>query len=229
MATATLSPARALRSPRHLDLRAIFGLFLLLVGVFGSIAFWTSSSTSTAVLVATHDLPAGATLTPSELAVARVRVDAAIYQAAIPASELNLAVGKQLADPLYAHQLLVRAQISSRLPLAANQMALTIPVSADTAAGGRIQPGDVVEVLVTTGKDTGTPRSSVVLPRVVVFDVGHASNAAVLTTTGSSTPDGSMDQGAISWLTLIVTQRQALELAQAKWAGQLDVALRPGR
>lgn len=229
MATAILSPARALRRPRHLDLRAIFGLFLLLVAIFGSIAFWTSSSTSTAVLVATHDLSAGATLTPADLAVARVRVDAAIYQAVVPASELNLAVGKQLVDPLYAHQLLVRAQISSRLPLAANQMALTIPVSADTAAGGRIQPGEIVEVLVTIGKDTGTPHSRVVLPRVAVFDVGHVSNAAALTTTGSGTSSGSMDQGAISWLTLIVTQRQALQLAQAKWAGQLDVALLPGR
>jgi len=34
--------------------------------------------------------------------------------------------------------------------------------------------------------------------------------------------------GEISWLTLVVTQSQALQLAKAKWAGQLDVALRPG-
>jgi pilus assembly protein CpaB len=225
MATTTLSPTRTLRRPRHLDLRAIFGLFLLLVAVFGSIAFWSASSTTTTVLVATRDVPAGAILTSSDLAVARVRVNGAIEGAAVPASELNLAAGKQLADPLHAHQLLVRAQLSSRLPLAANQMALTIPVTADSAAGGRIQPGDVVEVLVTTGKDTPTPRTRVVLPRVAVYDVGHDQNLTTLSTSGAA----SATPGSISSLTLIVNQQQALALAQATWAGQLDVALRPGR
>lgn len=228
MTTTVLSPTRTLRRPRRLDLRAIFGLFLLLVALFGSIAFWSASSTTTAVLVATRDVPAGATLTAGDLAVARVRVDSAIDGAAVPASGLSAVVGKQLADPLHADQLLVRAQISTRLPLSSNQMALTIPVSADTAAGGRIQPGDVVEVLLTTGKDTATPRSVVVLPRVTVFDVGHDQGTTMITTTNGGTT-GSAGQGSISWLTLIVTQRQALQLAHAKWAGQLDVALRPGR
>jgi Flp pilus assembly protein CpaB len=107
-------------------------------------------------------------------------------------------------------------------------MVFTIPVTPDTAAGGRIRPGDVVEVLVTTGKDSPNPQSRVVLPRVAVYDVGYASNITTINTAGSSAT-GNTSTGSISWLTLIVTQNQALQLARAKWSGQLDVALRPSR
>src|SRR5712692_1155189 len=71
MATAVLTPTRALRQARRLDLRAVFGLFLLLVATGGSIAFWSASSDTRAVLVATRDLPAGATLKLMDLAIAR--------------------------------------------------------------------------------------------------------------------------------------------------------------
>ena len=79
MATATLTPKRALRRPWRLDPRAVFGLFLMLVSVGGSVAFWTASTDTRAVLVATRDVPAGATLVASDLVVASVRVDDAIF------------------------------------------------------------------------------------------------------------------------------------------------------
>lgn len=91
-----------------------------------------------------------------------------------------------------------------------------------------MRPGDVVEVLVTIGKGTPSLRSVVVLPRVIVYDVGYSENMTTINTSGSTVTGSSSTGGAISWLTLIVTQKQALQLAQAKWAGQLDVALRPG-
>jgi Flp pilus assembly protein CpaB len=215
MATATLSSTRVLRRPRHHDLRAVFGLLLLLVAIAGSVAFWSSSSATQAVVVATHELPAGATLSTGDLAIARVRVTGAIYQRAVPASGLGNLIGKQVTEPL-------------RLPLSPDQMAFTVPVTPDTAAGGRIRAGDAVEVLVTTGKGTNNLRSSVVLARVSVYDVGYGDSMTTINTSGSTPTASSSNGGAISWLTLIVTQQQALELAQAKWAGQLDVALRPG-
>src|SRR5689334_16868369 len=84
---AVLSPARALRQPWRLDMRAVFGILLLLIAMGGSLAAWTLISDTRAVLVATRDLPAGATLGLGDLAVARVRVDEGLYQAAIPADE----------------------------------------------------------------------------------------------------------------------------------------------
>ncbi|MBV9278922.1 MAG: Flp pilus assembly protein CpaB [Chloroflexi bacterium] len=228
MASIVMSPARALRRPRRIDLRAILGLLLLIVAVVGSLVVWSASSPTTAVLVATHDLPAGATLLPSDLAVAHVRVDDALYGATIPAGDLTAVVGRQLASPVFAHQLLVRAQLATGSPLGRDRMAFAIPVTADTAAGGSIQAGDIVEVFVTIGKGTSNPRSTVVLPRVSVYDVGRDTSLATINTSGSAGTDSSGASGAISWLTLAVTERQALQLARARWAGQLDVALRPG-
>src|SRR5438876_4122520 len=110
MTAAALSPARALHPPRRVDWRALFGIFLLLFGTGGAMFVWTASSDTRPLLVATRDLPAGATLTGSDLAVARVRVDESMYQAAIPASAQETLVGKQLSEPMHAQQLLVQRQ-----------------------------------------------------------------------------------------------------------------------
>lgn len=228
MAATTLSPTRALRQPRRLDLRAVFGIFLILVATGGSIAFWSASSDTRTVLVATRELPAGAMLTQGDLAIARVRVDDGIYSAAVPAAEQASVIGKQLAEPVHAQQILARAQISSRPALGPNQMALTVAVSSETAVGGRVRPGDAVQVLMTTNKGKPEAKTAVVLPRVAVYDVGHDQRSLVVNTSGAAdSDDRSSVRGSLASLTLVVTQEQAVQLAQAKWSGELDVALLP--
>lgn len=224
--TTLLSPTRALRQPRRLDLRAVFAVFLFLLATGGSIAAWSAMSDTQAVLVATRDLPAGATIGPTDLAVARVRLDDALYQAAVPARELDRLVGRPLAEPVHTRQLLVRAQLSTHPPLGPNQLALAIPVNAHTAVGGRLRPGDRVQVLVTIEPGKPAARTTVVLPRVTVFDVGYDERAAVVRTAGSDA-SGRATQGPIAWVTLILSPEQAVQLAQAKWAGELDLALLP--
>lgn len=224
MATTTLSPTRALRQPRRLDWRAIFGVLLLFVAIGGAVAFWSVSSDTRAVLVATRDLPAGATLGPSDVSVARVRVDDAMYGAAVPASDLNNIVGRPLAEPMHAAQMLVQAQLASHPALAPNQLALTIAVSPETAVGGQLRTGDAVEVFVTQNKGKPDAQTVVVLPRVTVYDVGHDQNLSVVNT-GAVSPANAL--GPIKWVTLVVTQDQVLQLGQAKGAGDLDVALLP--
>src|SRR4051794_33259949 len=84
MATTTLTPKRVLRKPWRIDPRALFGVFLMLVSVAGSVAFWTTSTDTRAVLVATRDRPTGAMLGTSDVTVTNVRVDDAIFAAAVP-------------------------------------------------------------------------------------------------------------------------------------------------
>ena len=228
MAVVTLTPARALRQPRRLDARALVGLFLLVGATGGSVLFWQQAADTRAVVVATRDLPAGATLTSSDLAIARVRVDDAIYAAAVPADGLETLVGKQLAEPVHPQQLLVQAQLSTRPRLGPDQVALTIPVSAKTAAGGRIRVGDSVRVLVTRDKGKPESRTEVVLPRVVVYDVGRDDQLTVVNTAGAADLSGRpAAQGPVGFLTLAVTPDQSLAVAQARWNGELDVALLP--
>lgn len=224
MSAMILNPTRALRQPRHTDWRAVFGVFLIVLATGGSIAFWTTTSDTRAVLVATHDLAAGSPLEPSDVAVARVRVDDTIYQAAIPAGDLRSLIGKQVGEPIYAHQLLGRAQISTRPGLGSGQLALTIAVGPDTAVGGTLHPGDQVEVLVTTDKGKPEARTSVVLSRVTIYGVGYAEPLGAVNVDGA----GSVaNPASVRSLTLIVSSDQAVHLAQAKWAGELDVALLP--
>jgi pilus assembly protein CpaB len=230
VALTTVSPARALRQPRRLDLRAVVGVILLLGATGGSIAFWTASADTRAVVVATRDLPAGSTLTATDLAVTRVRVDDAIYQVTIPADALVTLVGKPLAEPMHARQLLVSQQIAARPPLAPEQVAFTLPVGPEVVAGGHLRPGDLVEVLVTTDKGKPDSQTTVVLNSATVYDVSYAEKLAVVSTAAASDADASgrpAARGAISAVTLAVTRWQAQQLAHAKWNGELDLALLP--
>lgn len=228
MATRSLSSSRVLRRPQRIDLRAVIGIFLLLAATGGSIAFWGASNETRSVLIATRDLPAGATLTMKDLAIAQIRADDAIYQTAVPAGSLEGLIGKQLAEPVHGHQLLVRAQVSSRPPLGPDHLAMTIPVKPETATGGLIRPGNSVQVLLTANPGKQDSQTTVILPRVTVYDAGYEAGSRITSTVGvSGNGDRIAAQGPLTWLTLLVTQDQAVQLAQAKWNGELDVALLP--
>lgn len=224
MNTASLSPTRALYRPRRLDWRVVTGLLIILLAIGGSIAFWTTTSDTRTVLIARRNLPGGSILTLSDVAIARVRVDDAIYQAAIPASSVQNVIGKQIDGPAYAHQILVRSQFSTRPPLSPGHVALTIPISPETAVGGTLQVGDSVEVFLTTNKGKPDAQTTVVLPHTTIYGVGHAQPIGAINT---GIGDGSASLGPVKWLTLVVTPDQAAQLARARWAGELDVALLP--
>lgn len=222
MASRSLTPARALRRPRRIDARAVVGVILLVVAIVGAVIAWSLAFDTQAVLVATRDLPARAILGPSDVAQANVRLDERLLQTALPASDLGRVVGQPLAEPVHAHQILVRPQLSPRPPLPAQHMALTVPVSPATALGGQVHVGDEVQVLVTVAKGRPDSRTTPLLPRVVVLDVGYEARGGALTGGGG---DGA--PRVIQWVTLALTPDQAQQLAQAKWNGEIDLALLP--
>lgn len=224
MASTTLTPTRAFRQPRRLDRRAILGIGLGLLTVFGWISFWLSVSDARGVVVATRDLPAGALIGAGDLTVSYVHVDQALYGAAIPAAQEDSLIGQQTSEPVHSQQILARAQISGRPALAAGRVALTVPVSPETAAGGRVRPGDAVLILVTTNKGKPEAKTAVVLPRAMVYDVGYAERTLAVGT-GSDSADPTALAGALRSVTLAVTEPEAIAVAQARWSGELDVAL----
>ncbi|MDE3075051.1 MAG: Flp pilus assembly protein CpaB [Chloroflexota bacterium] len=215
-----------MRQPRRLDLRAVVGLAVMLGAVAASMMFWSASSDTRKVLVATHDLAAGAVLQPSDLAVSDVRVDDQLYNAALAADSLSSTLGKQLSAPVQAHQMLSRAQLSGKPPLAANQLALTIPVTPASAVAGRVQPGDDVQIVSTTDKTKPTSKTTVVLPRVRVYDVSYDDRTTAVNTSTASGDSGAA-RGTISTVTVILQADQVTTLASARWNGDLDVALLP--
>jgi len=210
MAVATLTPARALRRPRRADPRALVGIVLTLTALAGSVAFWVSASDARPVLVATRELPPGATLRSSDLSVAYVRMDDGLYRAALPADMLESLVGRQLGEPVHALQVLARAQLADQVGLGADQVAITIPARPDSAAGGRLHKGDAVQVLVTVAdKARNEAHARPVLERALVFEVGRDQSLA-----SSSLASESADtaRGPITSVTLAVTADQARQL-----------------
>jgi Flp pilus assembly protein CpaB len=227
MAMATLSPARALRRPRRADPRALVGVFLTLAALTGSVAFWVSSTDARPVLIAVHDLPAGATLTAADLGIAYIRADDAVYQAALPSDVLDSLVGRQLGEPVHAQQVLARAQLADQFGLAPDQVAITIPAKPDTAVDGRLRPGDAVQILVTVAdKSRNEAHTRGVLDRAQVYEVGRDVSLASSATTGQTSAADSA-RGTIASVTLAVSVEQARQLAEARRTGDLDILLLP--
>lgn len=226
MAVATLTTARALRKPRRADPRAVVGIFVTLAALAASVAFWVSSSDTRAVVIATHDLPAGAILSNADLSITYIRADDAVYTAAVPSETLDAVVGRQLGEPIHAQQVLARAQLADQFGLGADQVAITIPAHPDSAVDGRLKPGDWVQVLETvTDKDRNEAHAHQVLQRVQVFEVGRDTSLESSVVTSTDLSGGA--RGPITSVTLAVTPDQALQLAEARRTGELDILLLP--
>lgn len=223
MSSQTLTPERAIRRPWRVDLRAVLSILVTLAAIGGMFLYAGSLSATRPLLVATRDLPTGTTLSRDDLAIAQVRVDDAIYAAAVPAGALANIVGHQLSEPVHRQQILARAQISARPRLTPGQLALTIPVKAESAAGGHLHAGDEVRVFVTRKANGSDADTSVVLDRVQVYGVDHDERAAVT----SSATAGRTETGPLASVTLIVSEEGARALAAARHSGDLDVALLP--
>jgi Flp pilus assembly protein CpaB len=197
--------------------------------VLGGLVLWSTSADTRAVVVATRDRPAGAQLVAGDLAVADVRLEDDLYGATIPANERSQLIGRQLAEAIHAKQVLVRAQVGGRRPLEADQVAFTIPVSGDTAAGIRVRPGDAVQILVTLRKGTPESHTDTVLDRALVYDVAYEDRRIGLATTSSAGIDGAgrAVAGAPVTITLAVSRSEVGRLATARWNGSLDVVQLP--
>ena len=225
MAVATLSSARALRRPRRADPRALIGIFLTLAALAASVAFWVGASDARPVVVATRDLPAGSTLRSSDLTLAYVRMDDALFAAALSSDMLSSLVGRQLGEPVHAQQVLARAQVADRVGLAPNQVAMTIPAKPDNAVDGRLRPGDTVQVFVTVvDKARNEAHTRVVLDKAQIYQVGREQSIGSSSVTSDSEAS---PRGAIASLTLVVSGNEARQLAEARRTGELDVLLLP--
>ena len=222
MAVGTLTPARALRAPRRLDGRAVLGIFVLLIATGGMLAFWGATNQRAAVLVAATNLPAGAVLGAGDLAVVHLQADGQVEQMALPAADEDRLIGTALSAPVYAGEVLVRGQLSTRPALSAGQVAFTIPLGQGSDMAG-IHAGDQVRVYVTLDKGKPDSKTVVVVDRATVQRVQE--NAQL--TLGSAANSTTQQPAPLSALTVLVSNDDAERLAQARWNGDLDVALLP--
>ena len=157
------------------------------------------------VVVAVRDLPAGRVLAAGDVHVA---MWPAQLLPAAAVRTLTQAVGRTIAAAMTAGEPITSARLRGRglaAGLRSGTVATTVPLT-DTAALSILQPGDLIDLIATSGPgngpalDTAPSRAQVVAPGVRVL--------AVLTG-----PDDA--DGATGSLVIAVTQTTALNIAAA--------------
>jgi hypothetical protein len=163
-----LSPTpRRVRPPRWLDLRLVAGVALVLLAVVVGARVVSSAERTAPVLVAARDLAAGTVLTADDLTVVRAKVPAGYL------AERASAVGRALARPVGAGELVPAAALQVTPPLT------TVAVPLAAGAAPELHAGQRIELWLST---SACP-SVVLLPDVAVQRVS-AGDAALGSGTG---------------------------------------------
>jgi Flp pilus assembly protein CpaB len=197
----------------RVDTRLVVGLALVLVAVVGGLRLAAAADDTVAVLAAARDLPANHVLQASDLRVARVRASGGVLDGLVRATDLVDARGRVLLYPLRADGLLTSAGL---VAAPSEGREITVPVTPEHALGGRIQPGDRVDVLGSFDEAGRTARTLTVARGAEVVELVRAEGLF------------GQREGELSALTLSVTADDAVPLAFAIRNAELDIVRTSG-
>lgn len=199
----TLSPRRGLPNGR-----AVVGGFLVAAGAIGVFSAYQGASQANmhAYVTARNDLEAGELVTRSDLVTIELNLPKALRQLAVTSPEAL--IGSTTLAPVSRGQLIWRGGVVK--PDGSPQLAqISIPVQPANALGGRLLPGERVDVLLASTA-SGTPEVTTISSgaRVVRIESGNQ-------TVGSN--------GALT-LVLAVPQGELEEIAKATASGTVTIA-----
>jgi Flp pilus assembly protein CpaB len=201
---------RAVARTRRIDIRVVLGLLLFALGVLASSRLISQAQERTPVLVAARGLQPGHTIEAGDLRVAEIGLSPGV--ASLSASELDALVGRVLTAPVQEGQVMTPGTIASGPSLAAGEVAISVGVAPQHAAGGSLRSGDRVALLATEDPNRPTARTSVLLSDIEVIAVQEEQGSAV---------------DPLQTVTLAVAYDDAAAVAQAANSGVLDLALLP--
>lgn len=204
--------ARRLARPRWANARTILGLVLFAAALLIGRSMLEGAKTTVQVWAAAQDLRQDETLDPAELVPAEVKLPADVAAAYAHASE-DLQ-GAVLTRPVVAGELIPRAWLASGAAATAGR-SMTIPVTPEHAVGGRLRPGDRVDVYATFDSGDVRARTALLVRAVEVLDVVETGGLVV-------------GEEAVVGVTVAVTPSEATRLAFAIRTAELDVALVSG-
>lgn len=204
--------ARRIPRPGWANVRTILGLVLFAAALLVGRGILEGAKTTVEVWAAARDLRQDETLAGDALVLAEVKLPPDVAAAYAGASEdLDGAV---LTRPVVAGELIPRAWVASGASASAGR-SMTIPVTPEHAVGGRLRPGDRVDVYATFDSGDARARTSVLVRAVEVLDVVETGGLVV-------------GEEAVAGLTVAVTPSEAARLAFAIRTAELDVALVAG-
>lgn len=203
----------------RIDGRMLLGIALVAVSIAGGLLLWGSAGDTIPVVVADRDMPAGHVITSDDLTTADLRTDGALSSLVIPEAQLDTLIGQTVGPGVHAGEPVIRADLSSGPVIGPGEVAITIPVEADSVYPG-LRPGDAVSVLGTPGGAQGDGLTVTVLDRALVYDVSLERAAATIGR------DGEESRG-LSNVTLVVAEDEAEQLAHASVSWTVTLALLP--
>jgi len=208
---------RSFALPR-VDLRLVGGLLLVGLAVVGGLTLWRQAQVTVPVVVALREIPAGHVLEAADLGLTQARLEGTLAALALGETELAAAVGRTATNPIHAGALVVRPDLGSGPVIGPNDVAVTVPVEADSVYA-RLRRGDQVAVMATS--DKGKPQSLTValLERAIVYDVASQSTRVTLGT------DSADDEGRLTNVTLLIPRSDAERVAHAVVNADLTLLL----
>ncbi len=205
--------------PFRVDRRMRAGVLLVAVSIAGSLLLWRSATDTTPILIAARDIPPGHVVQRDDLRVDEARLDGSLASLALTEADLDAAVGRTTSTTIHAGEMLVRPDLASGPVLGADEVAVTIPVTADTIYPG-LRPTDEVALLATS--NAGRPESTTVtlLDRATVFAIGLERR--VVRSTLSNNPN---DGATVANITVAVPRSEAEAVAHAVANATITVVL----
>lgn len=149
-------PAPVVRSAapaRRTRRGAIVSVLVLLLGGVLAVTAANVLTTRTDVLAVARDVPVGATITDSDLAVANVTTDRSLKP--IPASRRSQIVGQIAQVPLVAGELLTPAQVGVSSGFTPGQMLVAVGLKQGQFPGRGLSAGQKVLIVSTPGTNGG--------------------------------------------------------------------------
>ncbi|MBE7518467.1 MAG: hypothetical protein HS107_04395 [Thermoflexaceae bacterium] len=205
--------------PFRVDRRMLAGVLLVVVSLAGGLLLWRSATDTTSILVATTDIPPGHIIQRDDLTIGEARLDGGLASLALTDADLGAAVGLTTSTTIHAGEMLVRPDLASGPVLGVNEVAVTIPVAADTIYPG-LRPTDEVALLATSNAGKPESRTVTLLDRATVFAIGLERR--VIRSSATNSPN---DDTSVANITLAVPRSEAEAIAHAVANATITVVL----
>lgn len=199
--------ARRLERPAWLNGRTIVGIVLFTVSLVGGQRLIDGYRTTVPVWTARADLATGTVLEASDLIPSEANLPAEL-RARYALGETSL-VGAVLTEPIAQGELVPLGSVAPAGTLVTGRL-VSIPVQADHSVGGRIAPGDLIDLFVTFNPGDARARTEQLAASVEVVDVVTEQSIVAA-------------DGLPIAITLLVAPESVAEIVHASRTGELDV------
>ena len=205
--------------PFRVDRRMLAGVLLVAVSLAGGLLLWRSATDTTPILVAARDIPPGHVIQRDDLRIGEARLGGSLASMALREADLEAAVGRTTSTTIHAGEMVVHPDLASGPVLGADEVAVTIPVSADTIYPG-LRPTDQVALLATSNAGKLESKTVTLLDRATVFAIGLERRVI-----RSSTSNDPNDGATVANITLAAPRSQAEAVAHAVANATITVVL----